>query len=470
MIKQDWLDYFEAVNGRSATEEEIAQALAAGEFQEEQVAQEASQFVGAPVAPDQVNAGFVAAPAAPEEVTSQYVAAPEAPVQEAPQFAASPEALVQEAPQFAAAPEAPAQEAPQFAAAPEAPVQEAPQFAAASEAPVQEAPQFATAPEAPVQEAPQFATAPEAPVQEAPQYTAAPEVPVQEAPQYTAAPEAPVQEAPQYTAAPEAPVQEAPQFNTAPEAPAFGAQPNSFQQAPQQQPQPGFGQPAPGQGFQQAPYPGQPQPGQAYYAQPAQPNAFGQAMKGFWSWFVSALVRPTVENQPRVLNGILHYVLTAFILSLSLFFVASAFPYAEVGFTAYLLIVIVTFFTIYATQLTGFLVRNLVLQDKEYTYKRSFDEFARLSIYALPASLIVLIFSLVKYFEGFSFLRSLIFVLYFLGLLYTVYQGLNRTKIKADKFLLLLASTAVILVIFTIVGIVDRRILEQVSVYIASFF
>ena len=428
MIKQDWLDYFEAVNGRSATEEEIAQALAAGEFQEEQVAQEASQFVGAPVAPDQVNAGFVAAPAAPEEVTSQYVAAPEAPVQEAPQFAASPEALVQEAPQFAAAPEAPAQEAPQFAAAPEAPVQEAPQ------------------------------------------YTAAPEAPVQEAPQYTAAPEAPVQEAPQYTAAPEAPVQEAPQFNTAPEAPAFGAQPNSFQQAPQQQPQPGFGQPAPGQGFQQAPYPGQPQPGQAYYAQPAQPNAFGQAMKGFWSWFVSALVRPTVENQPRVLNGILHYVLTAFILSLSLFFVASAFPYAEVGFTAYLLIVIVTFFTIYATQLTGFLVRNLVLQDKEYTYKRSFDEFARLSIYALPASLIVLIFSLVKYFEGFSFLRSLIFVLYFLGLLYTVYQGLNRTKIKADKFLLLLASTAVILVIFTIVGIVDRRILEQVSVYIASFF
>lgn len=418
MIKQDWLDYFEAVNGRSATEAEIAQALAAGEFQEEQVAQEASQFVGAPVAPEHANAGFVAAPAAPEEVTSQ----------------------------FAAAPEAPAQEAPQFVAAPEAPVQEAQQFAAA----------------------------PEAPVQEAPQYTAAPEAPVQDAPQYTAAPEAPVQEAPQYTAAPEAPVQEVPQFNAAPEAPAFGAQPNSFQQAPQQQPQPGFGQPAPGQapgqGFQQAPYPGQPQPGQAYYAQPAQPNAFGQAMKGFWSWIVSALARPTVENQPKILNGILHYVLTAFILSLSLFFVASAFPYAQVGFTAYLLIVIVTFFTIYATQLTGFLVRNLVLQDKEYTYKRSFDEFARLSIYALPASLIVLILSLVKYFEGFSFLRSLIFVLYFLGLLYTVYQGLNRTKIKADKFLLLLASTAVILVIFTIVGIVDRRILEQVSVYIASFF
>ena len=27
MSKQDWLDYFEAVNGRSASAEEIAQAL-----------------------------------------------------------------------------------------------------------------------------------------------------------------------------------------------------------------------------------------------------------------------------------------------------------------------------------------------------------------------------------------------------------------------------------------------------------
>ena len=41
MSKEDWLEYFEAVNGRSATEEEITQALAAGEFVEaEQVSAE----------------------------------------------------------------------------------------------------------------------------------------------------------------------------------------------------------------------------------------------------------------------------------------------------------------------------------------------------------------------------------------------------------------------------------------------
>ena len=405
MIKQDWLDYFEAVNGRSATETEIAQALAAGEFQEEQAAQEASQFVGAPVAPEQANAGFVAAP------------------------------------------EAPAPEAPQFAAAPEAPVQEAPQFAAAPEAPVQEAPQFAAAPEAPVQEAPQFATEPEAPVQEAPQYTAAPEAPVQEAPQFNVAPEVPLQEAPHFTAAPEAP--------------AFGAQPNSFQQAPQQQPQPGFGQPAPGQGFQQAPYPGQPQPGQAYYAQPSQ---FGIAVGGYWNWFLSALKRPSAEYNTKALNGILHYVLTAFVLTLATFFTASGFTGGYgMDFRAFMLTLISMFFTIYAFQLTGFFVRRVVLQDKEYSYGRSFEEFGRLSVYNLPLALLAFLTGLIKVYEFYGLVNYLIFLLFFVGTCYVVHLGLNKSSLKADRFLLLVASSIIVFLIAIFVLYVNARILEQVA-------
>ena len=405
MIKQDWLDYFEAVNGRSATETEIAQALAAGEFQEEQAAQEASQFVGAPVAPEQANAGFVAAP------------------------------------------EAPAPEAPQFAAAPEAPVQEAPQFAAAPEAPVQEAPQFAAAPEAPVQEAPQFATEPEAPVQEAPQYTAAPEAPVQEAPQFNVAPEVPLQEAPHFTAAPEAP--------------AFGAQPNSFQQAPQQQPQPGFGQPAPGQGFQQAPYPGQPQPGQAYYAQPSQ---FGIAVGGYWNWFLSALKRPSTEYNTKALNGILQYVLTAFVLTLATFFTASGFTGGYgMDFRAFMLTLISMFFTIYAFQVTGFFVRRVVLQDKEYSYSRSFEEFGRLSVYNLPLALLAFLTGLIKVYEFYGLVNYLIFLLFFVGTCYVVHLGLNKSSLKADRFLLLVASSIIVFLIAIFVLYVNARILEQVA-------
>ena len=49
MSKEDWLEYFEAVNGRSATEEEIAQALAAGEFVEaEQVSAEQAPSQASP--------------------------------------------------------------------------------------------------------------------------------------------------------------------------------------------------------------------------------------------------------------------------------------------------------------------------------------------------------------------------------------------------------------------------------------
>ena len=406
MIKQDWLDYFEAVNGRSATEAEIAQALAAGEFQEEQAAQEASQFVGAPVAPDQANAGFVAAPEVPEEAASQ----------------------------FANAPEAPAQETPQFAAAPEVPVQEAPQFAAAPEAPVQEAPQFA------------------------------------------AAPEAPVQEAPQYTAAPDAPAQEAPQFTAAPEAQTFGAQPNSFQQAPQQQPQPGFGQPAPGQGFQQtpypgqpqpgqgfqqAPYPGQPQPGQAYYAQPSQ---FGVAVGGYWNWFLSALKRPSAEYNTKALNGILQYVLTAFILTLATFFTASGFTGGYgMDFRAFMLTMISLFFSIYAFQVTGFFVRRVVLQDKEYSYGRSFEEFGRLSVYNLPLALLAFLTGLIKVYEFYGLVNYLIFLLFFVGTCYVVHQGLNKSSLKADKFLLLVASSIIMFFIAIFVLYVNARILEQVA-------
>ena len=434
MIKQDWLDYFEAVNGRSATEAEIAQALAAGEFQEEQAAQEASQFVGAPVAPDQANAGFVAAPEVPEEAASQFANAPEAPAQETPQFAAAPEVPVQEAPQFVAAPEAPVQEGPQFATAPEAPVQEGPQFAAAPEVPVQEAPQFVAAPEALVQEAPQFATAPEAPVQEAPQYTAAPE------------------------------------------GPAFGAQPNSFQQAPQQQPQPGFGQPAPGQGFQQtpypgqpqpgqgfqqAPYPGQPQPGQAYYAQPSQ---FGVAVGGYWNWFLSALKRPSAEYNTKALNGILQYVLTAFILTLATFFTASGFTGGYgMDFRAFMLTMISLFFSIYAFQVTGFFVRRVVLQDKEYSYGRSFEEFGRLSVYNLPLALLAFLTGLIKVYEFYGLVNYLIFLLFFVGTCYVVHQGLNKSSLKADKFLLLVASSIIMFFIAIFVLYVNARILEQVA-------
>ena len=51
MTKADWLDFFEAINGRSATEEEIAAALAAGEFQDDAPAVETAPTQEAPAQP-----------------------------------------------------------------------------------------------------------------------------------------------------------------------------------------------------------------------------------------------------------------------------------------------------------------------------------------------------------------------------------------------------------------------------------
>ena len=370
MSKQDWLDYFEAVNGRSASAEEIAQALAAGEFQEEVVVPEASQ------APE-----FVAAPTAPVE---EPVSAPQAS-------------------EFVAAPQA-----PEFVAAPTAPVEE----------PVAapEAPEFVAAPQEPV-------TAPQAP-----EFVAAP-----------AAPAAPTEEPVA------APVQEpAPQV-----APTNGP---AFQQAPQQ----AYQQPTQA-AYQQAPYQGQ--PGQPY---PAQPSQFGVAVGGYWNWFLSALKRPTAVENPKALNGILQYVLTAFVLTLGTFFTASGFTGGYgADFRAFLIILIMAFFNIYTFQVAGFFVRRVVLQDKEYSYGRSFEEFGRLSVYTLPISLFAFLVGLVKAYEFYGFLNFLIFFLYTVGTLYVVYQALNNTKFKADKFILLVASIAILIVFAGLVVYLDRQILEQ---------
>ena len=51
MTKADWLEFFEAINGRSATEEEIAAALAAGEFQDDAPAVETAPTQEAPAQP-----------------------------------------------------------------------------------------------------------------------------------------------------------------------------------------------------------------------------------------------------------------------------------------------------------------------------------------------------------------------------------------------------------------------------------
>ena len=388
MSKQDWLDYFEAVNGRSASAEEIAQALAAGEFQEEVVVPETPQ------APE-----FVAAPTAPVE---EPVAAPQA-----PEFVAAPTAPVEEP---VAAPQA-----PEFVAAPAAPVQE----------PVS-APQ-----------APEFVAAPTAPTEEP---VAAPQ-----APEFVAAPAAPTAPAEEPVAAP---VQEpAPQA-----APANGP---AFQQAPQQ----AYQQPTQA-AYQQAPYQGQ--PGQPY---PAQPSQFGVAVGGYWNWFLSALKRPTAVENPKALNGILQYVLTAFVLTLSTFFTASgATGGYGMDFRAFMLTLISLFFSLYAFQVAGFFVRRVVLQDKEYSYGRSFEEFGRLSVYTLPLALLAFLVGLVKVYEFYGFVNFLIFFLFFVGTCYVVHQGLNKTSFKADKFLLLVASSVVLLLIAIFVIYVNARILEQVAI------
>ena len=137
MTKADWLDFFEAINGRSATEEEIAAALAAGEFQDDAPAVETAPTQEAPAQP-------------------AFASAQETPVQEAqpqPTFAGAQEAQPQ--PTFAGTQEA--QQQPTFAGAHEA----QPQAPFANAQAAQAQPSFAGAQTAPVQGVPNQAVQPQ---------------------------------------------------------------------------------------------------------------------------------------------------------------------------------------------------------------------------------------------------------------------------------------------------------------------
>ena len=118
MTKADWLDFFEAINGRSATEEEIAAALAAGEFQDDAPAQ------GAPAQP--VFANVQEAPVQGAPAQPGFAAAQETPAQAAqpqPAFAGTQKAPVQGAPAqpgFASAQATPGQAVPNQAFQPQA--------------------------------------------------------------------------------------------------------------------------------------------------------------------------------------------------------------------------------------------------------------------------------------------------------------------------------------------------------------
>ena len=138
MTKADWLDFFEAINGRSATEEEIAAALAAGEFQDDAPAVETAPTQEAPAQP-------------------AFASAQETPVQEAqpqPTFAGAQKAQPQ--PTFAGTQEA--QQQPTFAGAHEA----QPQAPFANAQAAQAQPSFAGAQTAPVQGVPNQAAQPQA--------------------------------------------------------------------------------------------------------------------------------------------------------------------------------------------------------------------------------------------------------------------------------------------------------------------
>ncbi|KXT74596.1 hypothetical protein STRDD10_00807 [Streptococcus sp. DD10] len=73
-------------------------------------------------------------------------------------------------------------------------------------------------------------------------------------------------------------------------------------------------------------------------------------------------------------------------------------------------------------------------------------------------------------YDIFAFFLFLIFVLLSIGTTYTVFEGLNHTSFKLDKFWLLIASSVVLAVYTLFMMLILSRILFQFSLNLLPSF
>ena len=392
MTKADWLDFFEAINGRSATEEEIAAALAAGEFQDDAPAVETAPTQEAPAQPAFAN------------------------VQETPAQEAQPQ------PTFAGAQEA--QPQPTFAGAQEA--QPQPTFASAQDAQSQ-AP-FANAQAA--QPQPTFAGAQAAPVQGVPNQAAQPQAGFANAQAG--------QQAAFANAQPLQPGQNVQFING--QAVVVPAQPSAFATTFKnywtwllnawRRP--------------------------ADMTDYGKHNGWlnyiflslftGLAFFAILSAMARKFVSPVVSTTNALSSMFGSYGTDSYSSSFSS-------HTSSIGFGAFFASILAAFLFIFAFILAGFVTRKAIFRDPETTFLNSFDRFGRLTSLALPILLVTILFGAIGLVGFPLFLFYVVYFLFALANLFTIVPV--TTAWKADKFyqmiLAALLNGVILSILFAIV-------------------
>ena len=392
MTKADWLDFFEAINGRSATEEEIAAALAAGEFQDDAPAVETAPTQEAPAQPAFAN------------------------VQETPAQEAQPQ------PTFAGAQEA--QPQPTFAGAQEA--QPQPTFASAQDAQAQ-AP-FTNAQAA--QPQPTFAGAQAAPVQGVPNQAAQPQAGFANA-----------QAGQQAAFANGQPLQQGQnvQFING-QAVVVPAQPSAFATTFKNYWTwllNAWRRPADMTDYGK-------HNGWLNYI-------FLSLFTGLASFAIlSAMARKVVNSIVSTTN-----VLSSMFGSYGTDAYSSPVSShtSSIGFGAFFASILAAFLFIFAFILAGFVTRKAIFRDPETTFLNSFDRFGRLTSLALPILLVTILLGAIGLVAFPGFLFYVVYFLFALANLFTIVPV--KTAWKADKFyqliLAALLNGVILVILFAIV-------------------
>lgn len=190
---------------------------------------------------------------------------------------------------------------------------------------------------------------------------------------------------------------------------------------------------------------------QVYNVQVAVPSQFASFWSQFWNWLLVAWKSPTLYSNGHHLNGVTAYgLLTLFTtLTMTLRMMLDGW----IGFTGFLSALIGLGFIYFAVIFGGFIVKNVVYQDKAYTFLKSFDWFGRL--FAIPVLLmgVASVFTFLNLNTVVMLLSGISYVIVIGATQYTLYHAVNHSTLDLFyKYLLATVIYAIILIIFFMVG------------------
>lgn len=190
---------------------------------------------------------------------------------------------------------------------------------------------------------------------------------------------------------------------------------------------------------------------QVYNVQVAVPSAFTIFWKQFWNWLVTAWKTPTLEQRAHKYNGLTAYGLLTLFTTLT--FSAQMIKSGWMTFSSFIALWIGIAFVYFSFIFGGFIVKNVIYQEKSFTFLHSFDWFGRLLSLPLMFFTLASLFTFLDVHTVAALLVALSYFILVSATNYTLFHKTNHSKMDMFyKYLTAVLVYGIIIFVFFLLG------------------